>query len=262
MKKKYVVLGVVAVVCVAAWFLTPSIESVVKKVVHKYGSEITGTDVSLQGFSLSLTNGQGAVKGLTVANPAGYDSPYILDLGGVKVKVNLKSLTTDTIIIDEIIVDKPVVTYEMISLTQNNIKQLQQNIAKNTSKAEKTEAADTAKTPSTENKETKAAAKKLIIKLVRINEGELKAVTTVAGKSNTIAVKLPQIEMRDLGADKKGGQSIAGSISTVLNKIFTTASQTVINSNLGDLKNVAKDSLKNITGGVRDRIKSVGIFGK
>ncbi|MFR8206198.1 MAG: hypothetical protein ACLU99_07550 [Alphaproteobacteria bacterium] len=51
-------------------------------------------------------------------------------MGGVSVKVDLKSPASDTIVINEIKVDKPVLTYEMLSLTQNNIKQLQDNIAK------------------------------------------------------------------------------------------------------------------------------------
>lgn len=130
MKKKYIFLGILAIVCVGAYYLTPSLETIVKQVVHKYGSQITGTEVNLQGFNLSLTNGEGSIKGLTVANPTNYKSPNLLDLGGVSVKVDLKSLASDTIVINEIKVDKPVLTYEMLSLTQNNIKQLQDNIAK------------------------------------------------------------------------------------------------------------------------------------
>lgn len=265
MKKKYIVLGVVALVCAAAWIFTPSLETIVKTVVNKYGSQITGTEVKLDGFSLSLTSGEGAVKGLTVANPANYKSPYIFNLGGVKVKVNLKSLTTDTIIIEEVIVDKPVITYEMLSLTQNNLKQLQQNIAANTAGTQKVEQRDAAtaeQAPTEESKaEAKAAAKKVIIKLVQINEGELQAMTSVAGQDNIVSLKLPAIKITDIGADKKG-ESITGSISKVLSKILSTASQAVVNTQFGDLKSVAEDNLNNVVGGVKDRIKSMGIFGK
>lgn len=264
MKKKYIVLGAVAVVCVAAYFLSPSLETVVKNVVHKYGSEITGTNVNLQGFSLSLTNGEGAIKGLTVANPQPYKSPYLLNLGGIKVKVNLKSLTTDTIIIEEITVDKPVITYEMLSLTQNNIKQLQNNISKNTAKTEATEQKD-AVAASADNKvqkeEKAAASKKVIIKHVVINEGELQAITNLQGQQNKLDVKLPAIVLNDIGSGQSG-ESITASISKILTKILNTASQTVIKSNLGDVKNVAKENLDNVVGGVKDRIKEMGIFGK
>ena len=110
MKKKYIFLGALVIIIGAAYYLTPSLESIVKTLVNKYGSEITGTEVKLEGFNLSLTNGEGSISGLTVANPQNYKSPYIISLGGVSVKIDLKSLTTDTIIINEIKVDKPVIT--------------------------------------------------------------------------------------------------------------------------------------------------------
>lgn len=254
MKKKYIFLGILAIVCVGAYYLTPSLETIVKQVVHKYGSQITGTEVNLQGFNLSLTNGEGSIKGLTVANPTNYKSPNLLDLGGVSVKVDLKSLASDTIVINEIKVDKPVLTYEMLSLTQNNIKQLQDNIAKNTASAEKTEAQDA-------KAEKKAAGKKVVIKLVTINEGELRAITSVAGQNNNISVKLPAIKLTGIG-EAKNGESIAASISKILSKILSTASQTVVNSQFGDLKGLAQENLDNVVSGVKDRIKEIGIFGK
>ena len=265
MKKKYIFLGILAIVCVGAYYLTPSLETIVKQVVHKYGSQITGTEVNMQGFNLSLTNGEGSIKGLTVANPTNYKSPNLLDLGGVSVKVDLKSLASDTIVINEIKVDKPVLTYEMLSLTQNNIKQLQVNIAKNTASAEKIEAQDAAQPSAGEDKdakaEKKAAGKKVVIKLVTINEGELKAITSVAGQNNNISVKLPAIKLTGIG-EAKNGESIAASISKILSKILSTASQTVVNSQFGDLKGLAQENMDNVVSGVKDRIKETGIFGK
>ncbi len=260
MKKKYIFLGALVIIIGAAYYLTPSLESIVKTLVNKYGSEITGTEVKLEGFKLSLTNGEGSISGLTVANPQNYKSPYIISLGGVSVKIDLKSLTTDTIIINEIKVDKPVITYEMLSLTQNNIKQLLDNINKNTASAEKSEA-DAAKAE-TSDKADKAAGKKVIIKLVSINEGELQAVTPLQSEKSSLDVKLPSIQLKDIGADKKDGESIAGSISKILSKILNTASQTVVKSGLGDLKNVAQESMDSVVGGVKDKVKNLGIFGK
>lgn len=260
MKKRYMVLGAVAVICAGAYYLTPSLSNIVKSVVHKYGSQITGTDVSLQGFSLSLSNGEGSISGLTVANPQGYKAPNLISLGDVSVKVNLKSLTTNTIIIDEIKVNKPVITYEMLSLTQNNIKQIQSNIAKNTASAEKAEAKDEApKATDSKTAEKSSPAKKVIIKLVSINGGEIQAVANVAGKENSTSVKFPAIEIRGLG-EAHNGQSIAASISQILTKILNTAAQSVVDNKLGDLKGIAEENLNNVLGGVKDRVKLKGIF--
>ncbi len=53
-----------------------------------------------------------------------------LELGGISVKVDIKSLTKDVIIIESVEVNKPVINYELLSLTQNNLSQLLENIKK------------------------------------------------------------------------------------------------------------------------------------
>ena len=91
MKKRYVFLGLLILIGAGGYYFVNSFESIVKNLVHKYGSQITGTEVNLQGFNLSLTSGEGSIRGLTVGNPKNYKSANLIDLGGVTVKVDLKS---------------------------------------------------------------------------------------------------------------------------------------------------------------------------
>ncbi len=262
MKKKYIVLGVLVAAIAGAWYFTPSLESIVKTLVHKYGSQVTGTDVNLEGFDLSLKNGEGKIKKITVANPEGYKKPYLLSLDGITVKVDLKSLTSDTIIIEKIQIDKPVVTYEMLSLTQNNIKQIQNNIKQFTDSGKSTSAEAAADQKQDKKSETaKEGGKKVIIKSLTINNGELQAAANVAGQNPDISVALPTIQMNNIGA-AKNGDSIAQTITKIFNQILNTASATAVSSNLSNLKDVAKENLDNVVGGVKDRVKSIGIFGK
>ena len=261
MKIKHILIGLVAVVVIAVIAVVICLESIVKTAVHKYGSEVVGTDVRLQGFSLNLLKGTASVEGLTVANPEKYHSPYLFNLGGISVKIDTKSVLTDTIIIDDITVSKPVITYEMLSLNQNNIKQIQENVTKNTAKT--ASASATKEKAASEEEKPAAPGKKVIIRKLTIAEGELQAVTTLQGKDNTIQVKLPSIVLNDIGADKSGkGQSIAASISKIMSKILNTATETVVKSNLSDLKKVAKENLDNAVDSVKDKVKNLGIFGK
>ncbi len=253
--KKYI-FGFLVLVIAAAWYFSPSLETIVKKVVNKYGSEITGTEVNLQGFKLSLTKGEGEISEITVANPKNYSAPYIFSLGDIFVKVDLKSLATDTIIIEKIAINKPVITYEMLSLTQNNISQIQKNIAANT--ASKDAQASQAKE---ESPKDEASSKKVVIKELVVANGEIQAIANINGKANDLKVKLPQIVMRNIGDEKKG-ESIASSITKILNNILKTASKTVVESQLGDLRSVADENLNKVVGGVKDRVKELGIFGK
>ena len=137
MKKKYIFLLVLVAAFAGFYYLTPSFESIVKQVVHKYGSAVTGTDVNLEGFNLKLADGEGHIG--TVGNPKNYKLKNAMELGGISVKVNIKSLTQDTIVIESVEIDKPVINYEILSLTQNNLSQLLENIKKNTASAEKAE---------------------------------------------------------------------------------------------------------------------------
>lgn len=78
MKKRYIFLSVLVLIVVGVYFFAPSLESIVQKVVHKYGSEITGTDVNLKGFRLGLTTGEGRISEITVGNPRDYSTKICL----------------------------------------------------------------------------------------------------------------------------------------------------------------------------------------
>ena len=69
-----------------------NLESIVKASVAKYGSQLTGTEVALDGFRLSLRKGEAELKGLRIANPKGYQTPQILSLGSVYVRLDMRSL--------------------------------------------------------------------------------------------------------------------------------------------------------------------------
>lgn len=252
MKKRYIFLSILVLIIAGVYFFAPSLESIVQKIVHKYGSEITGTDVNLKGFKLGLANGEGNISEITVGNPKDYSAKNIFELGNIYVKVDIKSLTSDTIIIEDIEVSKPIINYEMLSLTRNNISDIQENIKKNTAKSSSEK-----KTEEPKDKDS-ASSKKVVIKKLSIKEGEINA---LVGKEDTVSVKLPTITMTNIGEDKKG-ESITTTISKILGKILSSASNAVVNSKISDLKGVAEKNLEDITGGVKDRIKSIGIFGK
>ena len=236
MKKKYIFLLVLVAAFAGFYYLTPSFESIVKQVVHKYGSAVTGTDVNLEGFNLKLADGEGHIGKITVGNPKNYKLKNAMELGGISVKVNIKSLTQDTIVIESVEIDKPVINYEILSLTQNNLSQLLENIKKNTASAEKAEQKEVkAQEKQTSSAEKDSGGKKVIIKKLVVRGGEI----SVAASA-----------------------SVAETVSKVLTKILNTAYKTIVDSKIADLKNVAEENLNNVVGGVKERIKEIGIFGK
>ncbi len=255
MKKRYILLGV-AVIAAGVYYFTPSLSDIVSGLVHKYGSEVVGTEVNMKGFDLSLTKGEASINKITIANPENYEKPYLFDLTKVQVNVDLKSLTSDTIVIDSIVVDKPEITYEMLSLTQNNIKQIQDNIQNYLKKSAKPDEAATAAEEAQE-KTDDAAGKKVVIKDLQINGAKLAAVV----KGKEVSITLPDIEMKNIGEEKQK-KSIPEVIASVMNKVLETASKAVVQNNLNNLKDVARENLEGVVGNVKDRVKELGIFGK
>lgn len=260
MKKRYVILLALAVVLSGVYYFMPSFETIVKRVVHKYGSAVTGTDVNLEGFNLKLASGEGHIGKITVGNPKNYKQKNALELGGVSVKVNVKTLTDDVIVIESVVVDKPVINYEILSLTQNNLSQLLENIKANTASAEKAESQEEAAAPKAESKDN-ASSKKVVIKKFVVRGGEVSVAASAAADLTKTTVKLPEITLNNIGEEKKGA-TVAETISKVLSKVINTAYTTVVDSKITDLKNVAKENLNNVVGDVKDRIKEMGIFGK
>ena len=178
----------------------------------------------------------------------------MFDLTKVQVKVDLKSLASDTIVIDSILIDKPEITYEMLSVTQNNIKQMQDNI-QNYLKAHSSQESKPEAKEETTNKEEESA-KKVVIKDLQIKGAKLAA----AAMGKEISVTLPDITMKNIGEEKKE-KSIPEVIADVMNKILSTASQAVVKNNLSNLEDVAKENLQEVVGNVKDRVKELGIFG-
>ena len=247
MKKSHILLGLV-VIAVGVYYFTPSLSSIVSKLVNKYGSEVVGTEVNLIGFDLSLTEGTAAIGKLTVANPANYKQPYLFELNNVKVKIDLKSLTTDTIIIDSIEVARPVIYYEMLSLTQNNIKEIENNIKTYTAR---NQAQETKEELTATDDSSSESSKKVVIKKLSI--------AASAGGEN-VSISLPTITMNNIGGAQDQGANIPQAIAQIMTKILSIASQSVISNNLDNLKSVAKENLDNMVGDVKERVKTLGIF--
>ena len=95
----------------------PSLENLIKKIVHDYGSKVIGTDVSISGVEFKPTTGYVAVNGIQIENPKQYKSKNLFYLDKIGVKINVSSLMDDLIIVDSIQIENPKITYEMISLT-------------------------------------------------------------------------------------------------------------------------------------------------
>lgn len=231
MKRGLIIGGgaVVAVIIVAVVFLLTSSGSLIKAAIEEVGPRITKTTVALDEADVSLTSGEGALRGLVVGNPAGYETDSAFKLGEVKVKVDIGSLTGDTVLVREIVIAAPEITYELGGPGGDNIRTIRDN-AQQFAKSEAGGAQPAAK-------EDEGAGKKLIIEHLWIRGGKI-AVSATALGGKKLGAELPTIHLTDIGK-KKGGASAGEVADKVLGAITASVQKAVSNIGLDKLKGVA-----------------------
>ena len=223
-----------------------NLESIVKASVAKYGSQLTGTEVALDGFRLSLRKGEAELKGLRIANPEGYQTPQILSLGSVYVRLDMRSLLKPIIVVEEIRIANPEIAYELKSVAHNNVSDLL---------VDQTDAtrAGTAKPAVSSGGSAKSASssggKKVIINALNITGGKVSLGATFGGKGAAASVPLPAVTLKDIGREKGSqGKGIIETASLILKKILDTAYDTAVRQGLNSLKDIAGESADTLKG--------------
>ncbi len=206
---KGVLVGLVVLVVLVAgilFYVWSSLDSIVAAAIEKYGSEATGTEVTVDSVKLELAQGSGVISGLSVANPPGFSEPNVFTLGKIGTKLDIATLTQDPVVIEEIYVGAPQVYFEINEQGKSNVKALQDNMA-STAPAE----------APAEPKKAEAEVKLIIRRLV-MEGGTLDAKVAAAPEKNR-TVELPRIEIRSIG-EKQGGATGGEIARVVLNELI------------------------------------------
>lgn len=244
MKKGIMIGGGVAVLAViAVIYFWSNVGSIIKAAVEKYGSEITQAKVTLNEVDLSATSGEGMLKGLTVGNPAGFKTESAFKLGAVSLKVDTGTITGNTILIKEIVIQAPEVTYELANTGGSNLDAIKKNVDAFTKKMGGGSSASS----------DSSDGKKLIIENLYVKDGKVNvSASFLQGK--TLSSPLPTIHLTDIGKEKKGAS--AGEVADkVLSAITAAAGKSVASLNLGDMAKKAQEQLDAVKGQAADVMK-------
>ncbi|MDZ7860922.1 MAG: hypothetical protein U5O15_09725 [Candidatus Krumholzibacteriota bacterium] len=225
MKKVFIVLAVIVIVIAAGiWFLYSNLNSLVAGMIEKYGSEATQTSVTVSEVDISISDSKGSIKGLTVANPDGFDAASAFEMDDITLDINVESLRSSPIIIEEIRVMAPVVYAEFTGSGSSNLNQLRKNVEEYT--ADKTGEAETEK-----------KQKRLIIRKFIFEEGKIEMDATALGAGER-TVTLPEIRMTDIGGEK--GATPGEIASIILKSVAGKAASRVAGS---ELKSIIENKL-------------------
>ena len=247
------VLAILILVAIGVYFLLSSLDSIVKAGVEKYGSDMTQVTVKLDEVKIELTSGKGALRGLTVGNLPGFKSDRALSLGEIGLQLDTGSVTKDTIVIKEISITAPEVTYEF-GLKGSNLDALKRNVdAYSAQGKDKGKAADSA---------TGEDGKKMVIEHLYVRNGKVNvSATEIQGK--TASTPLPAIHLTDIGK-KTGGATAAEVAEQVLDAISREAARAAATTDVGGLVDKAKGGAAGALGGATKEGASglKGLFGK
>lgn len=192
---------VVVLTGVLIFFLIFSMDSLVTMAVEKYGSQALDADVTLKKTQISLKSGKGTLTGLKVGNPKGFETESAFELGEISLTIDAPTITKGTVVIKEILIAAPQITYE-IGPDGSNLDALQRNA---TSKAGGTSEASSDSAPKdsgTKKSGTKESGKKLIIESLIIRDGKVN-VSAAGLQGKKMTADLPMVRMADIG--KSGG---------------------------------------------------------
>ena len=221
------------------WWLSHSLDSLVASAIRTFGPEITGVSIRLDRVTIEAMDGRASLHGLVVGNPVGFKTKHALSLGEISMTLDLDSLTRDVIVIKQVSIVKPDVTYEL-GPGGSNLDAIQRNVDRYVTQHgganERTE---------------RNSGKKLVIEDLYIKNATAH-VSAAVMQSSEMSVPVPDLHLRDIG--KRSGGATAGEVvKQVLGALTHGVTRTVASRGLGG----TIDTFKRGTGSAMDTLRGL-----
>lgn len=213
------VLGIIAVV-----FVSLSLNALVKGGIETMGPRILGVPVTLEDADVTLlsgTNMHAGLTGLVVNNPEGYETASAVSLPEIRIKVDWNSLLTDTVIVEEVLIVKPAITFEW-SLEGSNLGAIHENVKRNTGSGYDDDGQEKGEAP----EETQEFDKSVHIKKVTVKDAIIN-VSFVGGQNEVTRLPLPDLELRDIG-NPSGGTTFSQASAVIFEQIYDAIDKAVM----------------------------------
>lgn len=216
-----IVAGFVVVIIAVILIITLSLDGMIKSGIEENGSELLQTQVTVDKVSVSLFSGSGTINGFTVQNPEDFSDEPALYIQDASMKVDIRSLFSDQIVVNEVIVNSPELFFEQIGIGVN-LKKLNDNM-------------DLA---FDESSETTLIIDHLVIEDSRVT------VSSSLERERTTEVTLDEFTLNDIGRD--GNSSVKQSVRQVLNPLLQKAMEEALKSGVTEqLEDKVRDLFDN-----------------
>jgi hypothetical protein len=203
--KKFVVrslLILVVLFVLAALGIHFFLGTAIKRGIETVGPKITKTDVKLNSVTLSLLSGSGKIKGFVLGNPQGFKTPAAISVGIANLSVEPRSLFDDKVVIRDITVEGPEITFET-DLSAVNLKKILSNVEETAGGSDKASSSDTNQPAAP--KQSEAGGKKLEVDnfLIKNAKVHVSVNAPVIGQQ-TANVSIPEIRLINMGTNADG----------------------------------------------------------
>ncbi len=252
---KKLLIGLVLIILIVVglmFFVFQNLDSLITKAVNSKGSEVLKADVHLNETKIDLSSGKGSMHGLKIGNPAGFKTPSLLELNEISLQIDKDSIMSDPVIIKDITIIAPQVTYETGD-PDSNIDAIQKNVDAYLAQYG---VGGGSSEPSSSNEK----GKKIIIENFVLKDGKVNvSAALLQGKSMT--VPLPDIHLKDIGKEKKGAspgevaKQIVSSIKSSVMKAVAPLGLDKVGEAVADVVGGAKDAIQEGVGKVGDILK-------
>lgn len=221
MKKWQKRLGISLLVILTLLIISTSLvgDYLIRQTVNTAGPKLLGVPVSLEGVTFRPILGHIALKGLHIGNPEGFKSESLFEIARLDVRLRVRSLFTNKIIINRIDISGTELTYER-NLTTSNIDSLMNKLAPEPAEKKEGEKAKPAK--------EKTPGKKVIIKELAINGTRVHVALTALG-GHGFTLPLPPIRLSNVGG-KENGVTFTEALKEIMGAIFKSVSDAVAGS--------------------------------
>ncbi|MCF6155285.1 MAG: AsmA family protein [Candidatus Brocadia sp.] len=193
-----------SIILIVFIFFSLFINTIVKKSVVSFGPKITQTPVSLQKVKMSLLSGHSEIHGLVIGNPEGFHTDSALKFDTVVIDISPLSIFSDKVIIRDILVDGPEITYET-SVEGSNVGKIKKNVESYSSSS---------RSQTKEPGETKQVQ----IDTFLLQNGKIRlGATLLQGK--TLDIPLMKVQLNDIGKES-GSASFPDVIEKLADAIY------------------------------------------
>jgi hypothetical protein len=176
------------------------------------------------------------ITNLEIANPPGFDDPIAFKAGLIEITLNSKESKIDSVVIDRILLNSPMVFYIKTKQT-DNLSRLQDQATRSTKDSQSSDKPGGSKDKGRE--QPRILIKKFDIEKANLSYRDTRIVST------TVNLKLDDIHIVDIDTGKNGAGT-QEAVSKIVNAIIPAVKQAVIKSVTAYL-DVATDTLRNVS---------------